>query len=80
MTVITSKMVNNLKIKLLLGPELSTVTLVCIVILHLKPFKRQHHKMVKHTQTIRRQKPTNCLDVFDHFVGLALKGLKFNTG
>ena len=31
--------------------------------------------MVKHTQTIRRQEPTNCLNVFDHFVGLALKGL-----
>ena len=25
--------------------------------------------MVKHTETIRRQKPTNCLSVFDHFVG-----------
>ena len=32
--------------------------------------------MVKHTQTILRQQPTNCLSVFDHFVGLALKGLK----
>ena len=31
--------------------------------------------MVKHAQTIRRQKPTNCLSLFDHFVGLALKGL-----
>ena len=31
--------------------------------------------MIKHTQTIRRQKPTNCLSVFDHFVGLVLKGL-----
>ena len=31
--------------------------------------------MVKHTQTIRRQKPTNCLSVFDHFVGLVRKGL-----
>ena len=31
--------------------------------------------MVKHTQTIRRQKFTNCLSVFDHFVRLALKGL-----
>ena len=30
--------------------------------------------MTKHSQTIRRQ-PTNCLSVFDHFVGLALKGL-----
>ena len=31
--------------------------------------------MVKHSQTIRRQMPTNCLSVFDHFVGLALKRL-----
>ena len=32
--------------------------------------------MVKHSQTIRQQQPTSCLSVFDHFVGLALKGLK----
>ena len=32
--------------------------------------------MVEHSQTIRRQNPTNCLSVFDHFVGLALKGLR----
>ena len=31
--------------------------------------------MVKHTQTIRGLLPTNYLSVFDHFVGLALKGL-----
>ena len=31
--------------------------------------------MVKHTQTILRQQPTNCLSVFDHFVGLGIKGL-----
>ena len=31
--------------------------------------------MVKHTETIRCQQPTNCLSIFDHFVGLALKGL-----
>ena len=37
---------------------------------------RQPQKMFKHTQTIRRFLPTNCLSVFDHFVGLALKGLK----
>ena len=36
------------------------------------------HKMVKHTQTICRQQPTNCLSVFDHFVNLTLKGLKDN--
>ena len=40
------------------------------------PFKPHYHKMVKHTQTICRKLPTNCLSVFDHFVGLALKGLK----
>ena len=37
-------------------------------------FKRRHHKMVKHTQIIRRQQPNNCLSVFDHYLGLALKG------
>ena len=31
--------------------------------------------MVKHTQTIWRLLPTNCLSVFDYFMGLALKGL-----
>ena len=41
-----------------------------------QPFKCQIDKMVKHTQTIRRQQPTNCLSMFDHFVGLAVKGLK----
>ena len=40
------------------------------------PFKGQPRKMVKHTQTIHRQQPTNCLSVFNHFVGLALKRLK----
>ena len=31
--------------------------------------------MVKHTQPIRWLLPKNCLSVFNHFVGLALKGL-----
>ena len=35
----------------------------------------QPHKMVKHTETICRLLPTNCLTVFDHFVGLGPKGL-----
>ena len=37
---------------------------------------RQLHKTIKHTQTIRRQQPTNCWSVFDNSVGLPLKGLK----
>ena len=38
-------------------------------------FKHQPHKTVKHTQTICRQKLTNCFSVFDHFVVLALEGI-----
>ena len=41
----------------------------------LEPFKRQPHKMVKHTQTICQLLPTNCLSMFDYFVGLAFKGI-----
>ena len=37
--------------------------------------KCQPHKMVKLTQTILRLLPANYLSVFDHFVGLVLKGL-----
>ena len=32
--------------------------------------------MIKQTQTILRLLPTNCLSVFDHFVGFARKGLE----
>ena len=41
------------------------------------PFKRQSHKPVKHNQTIRRQIADKLFEMFDHFVGLALKGLIF---
>ena len=34
--------------------------------------------MFKHIQAIRRQKPTNFLSMFDHFAGLALKGLNIS--
>ena len=39
------------------------------------PFKHKSHKMVNHTQTICWLLPMNCLSMFDHLVGLALKGL-----
>ena len=35
--------------------------------------------MVKHIQTIRRQQLANCLNVFDHFMGLALNLQIYNT-
>ena len=50
------------------------VMLMCIKFNYLSAIP---NKMVKHTQAICRQKPTNCLSVFDHFMGLALKGLKW---
>ena len=47
----------------------SMVELIC------ENTQRQPHKMVKHTQKVRRLLPANCLSVFDHFVGLELKVL-----
>ena len=41
----------------------------------LNPLNTNPTKMVKHIQGIHRQQPMNCLSVFDHFVGLALKEL-----
>ena len=39
-----------------------------------QPFKRQLHKMVKHTQTIHRLTADEFFKCVDHFVGLAPKG------
>ena len=36
--------------------------------------------MVEHTQIIGQQQPTNFWSVFDHFVGLVLKGLNNDHG
>ena len=55
---------------------------------HGQPFNRQPHKIVRHIKQFvwsiklsnTRKLPTNCLSVFDHFVGLALKGLNFHKG
>ena len=33
--------------------------------------------MVKHTHKVHWQEPANCLNVLDHFGGLALKGLSY---
>ena len=43
-----------------------------------KLFIHQPHKVVKHTQAIQRQKPTNCVSMSDHFVRLALKELSMS--
>ena len=36
---------------------------------------RQPNIMVKHTQTTRREQPTNCLSVSDYFIALVIKSL-----
>ena len=41
------------------------------------PFQWEPQKVVRHTQTIRRQQSTICLSVFDDFVELSLKGLRY---
>ena len=66
--IIAKKLLGNSK-KLVLSINVSDISF--------KPFKHQPHKMVKHTQTIHRQKLTNCLSVFYRLVGLALKGLNY---
>ena len=33
--------------------------------------------MTLNTELLQRLQPTNCLNVFDHFVGLALTWLKY---
>ena len=43
-----------------------------------QPFKGQLHKMVGHSQIVRRHQPTNCLSVFDNFLGLGHEGLRFS--
>ena len=50
-------------------------TNVAVNITQLLIFKRQSHKLIKYTQTIRCLLPTNCLSEFDHFAELVLKGL-----
>ena len=42
----------------------------------IKPLSANPTKMVRHTQTIGRLLPKNCLSVLDHFLELALEKLK----
>ena len=46
----------------------------CSCVLFFSHLKRQPHKIVKNTQTIRRQQPTNSLSVFEDSVGWRLEG------
>ena len=67
----------NLTIQRKLEGNDTTVLFEDYKIVYPYPFKYQPQKMVKHSETIRRQMRTNSWSVFDHFVGLTLKGLSF---
>ena len=56
------------------GGVLFSVKLQALAFNSTESKKRQLHKMVKHSQKIRRRLPTNCLGVLDHFWDWCLKG------
>ena len=62
-----------------IGSNYTQIIRVKCLLSLVKPLNHQPHKMIKHTQTIRWQKPTDCLSVFDDFAGLTLKELKFHA-
>ena len=47
---------------------------------YFNPFSHNPTKWSNTLQQLVGNLTTNCLSVFDHFVGLALKGFKFNFG
>ena len=49
--------------------------LMMVFFIRILTFKCQLHKMVKHTKQFVGKLLTNCLNVFNHFLGLARKGL-----
>ena len=56
---------------------LLTISLVCPTLFNFLTLQMPTPKMVKRIQTIPRLLLTNCLSLFDHFVGLALKGFSY---
>ena len=68
-------------VELNLGPKqnLGKIFLICHWNVDITWSRLPLVKMVKHTQTIRPQQPTNCLSVFDHFVGLTLRVKAYNS-
>ena len=47
-----------------------------VIVIASYPLSANSSKMVKDTKTTCQLLPTNCLNFFDHFVGLALKRVK----
>ena len=74
-TAINNAKVHTFKAHIFLN-KTRRITYVKVKVTAFSLFKRRPHKMVKQIQTIRRLLQTKCLSVFDHFVALALKGLK----
>ena len=50
--------------------------IIWTAVLKISKFSRKHQWCSSFLEQLLINLPTNCLSVFDHFVGLALKGLK----
>ena len=58
----------------------STVYKIHMIYVHIiNPLSTNPTKWSNTLKQFVGKKPTNCLSVFDHFVGLALKGLNFDS-
>ena len=53
------------------------ISIVKTVHTNLNALKHQPHKMLNTLKQFVGKLPTNCLNVFDYFVGLTLKGFKY---
>ena len=60
------------------GPSLLLRLFPCYFFHLFNPFSANFTKLSNTLKQFVGKLPTNCLSVFDHFVGLALKGLKFS--
>ena len=60
-----------------------SISLLCCMLLSMRPINSLSANFTKWSNTLKQfvvKLPTNCLSVFDHFVGLALKELRKKRG
>ena len=75
-SILTLKTTCHIKLKIFLWIKLLEKLLIVEYLISVAATLSTKPTKLSNTQTIRRLLPTNCLSVFDHFVGLTLKELK----
>ena len=75
-SILTLKTTCHIKLKIFLWIKLLEKLLIVEYLISVAATLSTNPTKSSNTQTIRRLLPTNCLSVFDHFVGLTLKELK----